>query len=109
MNNRESLEEAYITFCKSHDGNWSARDLFYGGMKAALASQAQQTELSSNPLQLAAQNPTAWLVRERSKRTGLLSNEILVENKNHFRDSENFKYEFVPLYTIPPAPEGGDK
>lgn len=54
----------------------------------------------------AQQEPIAWLVRERSKRTGLLSNEILVENKNHFRDSENFKYEFVPLYTIPPAPEG---
>lgn len=30
-------EEAYITFCKSHDGNWSARELFYGGYQACLA------------------------------------------------------------------------
>ena len=50
MNNRE---EAYITFCKSHDGNWSARDLFNGGYQAGLASQPAQ--LSSNPLQLPAQ------------------------------------------------------
>ena len=39
--------------------------------------------------------PRAWIVRERSKRTGLISNEILVENKNHFRESENYKYEFT--------------
>jgi hypothetical protein len=53
-----------------------------------------------------AKEPRAWLVRERSKRTGLLSNEILVESKNHFIERENFKYEFVPLYAIPPAQEG---
>lgn len=47
MNNRE---EAYITFCKSHDGNWSARDLFYGGYEAGLASQAQQDSKESAKL-----------------------------------------------------------
>lgn len=52
MNNRE---EAYIAFCKSHDGNWSARDLFNGGYQAGLASQAQQpTDLSKQLREYAA-------------------------------------------------------
>ena len=57
-------EEAYITFCKSHDGNWSARDLFNGGYQAGLSqvkhecnekSQEQQpTDLSKQLREYAA-------------------------------------------------------
>lgn len=42
------IEEAYITFCKSHDGNWSARDLFNGGYKAAIASKENKLYTTAN-------------------------------------------------------------